>query len=489
MRSGYGHDPFAAPVLSGVLLKGDSMRRLQLMSLALIVLLASSITAQAQTKIPEKLSLTDAVALALYGNVDLKAASEGQRSSVSRLKIAQLKTSYTAGSRLNLRNTPDDSGFSNLVYTDLRYENRLGTTATVELSPFGIGTERGGIGFVLRQPLAKGKGALSQKGSAILSAESDVVVRNFDLYQSSQSTVMDVVQSYYDAVLARERVKVQESAVLLAQELATATLKREEAGLMTGIQVSRADINVAKTKNALNIQRASARGSLDRLMLSIGFGVGQTPELTDTVPDTVPEVPTLDEAIARALENRTELRAYDQRISNQTRDLAMRKDEFRPGLNAVASFNSTNPDTGLLSSSIFSAGTAVVGMELSVPFDQRAIRENRDISARALQIMQEQRTFQMERIAQEVRSAYRGYEAAKISLEIYGQNLAVAQDGLHIAQRLVEEGEGDNREVLDAQQALTDVQVGLLSAKSDLYIACISLKMAMGEDLTKMGSK
>ncbi len=465
------------------------MRRLQFLSFALILLLAVSIAAQGETTVPAKLSLADAVAVSLNVNVNLKAATEDQRTSLSRLKIAELNTSYSAGSRVNLRHSPDDSGLSNIVFSDLNYENALGTTATVELSPLGIGTERGGIGLLLRQPLTKGIGPLSKKGNEVLGAKSDVVISQYDLFQSRQSTVMNVIEAYYNAVLARERVKVQESALKLAQELAVATKKREEAGLTTGIQVSRADINVARTNNTLNIQRSSARGSMDRLMLSIGSGIGQTPELTDSVPEELPEMPMLDDAIKTALANRTELKAYDQRISNQMRDLRMRQDEFRPGLNAVARFDSTNSDAGLLSTSLIDSGTAVVGLELSMPLDQRVIRENRDISARSLQIMREQRTYQMERIAEEVRSAYRGYESAKISLDIYGQNLAVAKDGLRIAQRLVDEGEGDNREVLDAQQALTDVQVGLLSAKSDLYIACIRLKLAMGEDLTKMGSK
>lgn len=480
---------FVAAMACDDFLKGNSMRRLQFWSPFLILFLGILTTAQAETVIPAKLSVTDAVALSLTENVDLKAATEGRHSSVSRLKIAQLNTSYSVGSTVNLQNSPADSSVSNLVYTNMTYKNALGTEATVDLSPIGVGSERGGVGLLIRQPLTKGKGDLSSRGNQILSAKNDVVIHDYDLFQSQQSTVVGVVDAYYNAVLAQEKLKVQESAVTLAEEVADATRKREEAGLMTGIQVSRADINVARVKNSLNIERTSARGAVDRLMLAIGFGIGQAPELTDPIPEVIPEMPTLEKAIDTALVNRTELRAYDIRISNQQRDLAMRKDEFRPGINAVARFNSTNTDTGLLSSSLFNIGTSVAGLEVTMPLDTRAIRENQDISARSLQILNEQRTYQTEQIAEEVRTAYRGYESAKISLDIYGQNLVVAQDGLHIAQRMVEEGEGDNREVLDAQQALTDVQEGLLSAKNELYMACIRLKHAMGEDLTKMGSK
>ncbi len=95
----------------------------------------------------------------------------------------------------------------------------------------------------------------------------------------------------------------------------------------------------------------------------------------------------------------------------------------------------------------------------------------------------------MELIAQQVRNAYRQVEASKNSLDIYSQNLDVAQKNLSYAERMVEEGESDNRNVLDAQDALTQVETGILSAKTNLYLAHIDLKYAMGEDLTTIGSK
>jgi outer membrane protein TolC len=54
---------------------------------------------------------------------------------------------------------------------------------------------------------------------------------------------------------------------------------------------------------------------------------------------------------------------------------------------------------------------------------------------------------------------------------------------------MVEEGIDDNRIVLDAQDSLTQVESGLLSARVDLYLANINLRYAMGQDLTDMGSK
>jgi cobalt-zinc-cadmium efflux system outer membrane protein len=352
-----------------------------------------------------------------------------------------------------------------------------------------VGSSFGSVGVLVRQPLMQGRGRLSPRGYEVLNARSDVTVRQYDLFQARQATIVGVIEAYYGAVLAQERVKVRERAVAIAQEVADGSRKREEAGLMTGLQVTRADINVARTKDDLNLARQSSRGQLDRLMLAVGTGIGETPELTDPLPDTVPELPTIEEAIKTAVVKRTELKALDVRIANQERDLAMRKDAFRPALNAVARFDSTNPDTGLISGSIFDMGSTVLGVELSLPLDKRALQANRDITEKELQILRERQDYQTDQITEEVRRAYRGVESAKISLEIYGQNLVTAEEGLRLAQRMVEEGEGSNRDVLDAQQALSEVEVGVLSAKTDLFLAGVRMRQAMGEDLTVMVSK
>lgn len=459
------------------------------LSLAILLCACTVATAQAQTPASPKLSVTDAINMALAQNVDLKASAESRLTSISRLKIAELNTSYSLGSRVDLSHSPTTDETSSLIYSRLTYAGSSGTTATADVSPLGSGGERGAVGLTVRQPLIAKKGVLSDKSDLILSARSAVRTSDYGLFQSRQSTVIGVIDAYYNAVLEREQVKVEESAVNLAVEVADATRKREAAGLMTGMEVSRADINVARTKNALNLQRATAQGALDSLMISIGTGIGQNPELIDQIPETLPEMPTLDVAQATALANRTEIRAYDDRIAEQMRDLAIRKDEFRPALDAVTRFSSSNDSSGFISGSMFDQGSSLVGVELTLPLDQRVIRENRDTSARSLQILKEQRAFRLEEIAEQIRNAYRGYEAAKISLDIYSQNLAVAEKGIYLAQRLVEEGEGSNRDILDAQQALTDVQGGMLSARAKLYLACIRLKLAMGEDLTKMGTK
>jgi outer membrane protein TolC len=167
----------------------------------------------------------------------------------------------------------------------------------------------------------------------------------------------------------------------------------------------------------------------------------------------------------------------------------MADDELRPGISAVARFQSSNDDEGMLTGSLFSLGSTTIGIEVDIPLDKRQRVEERDIAARELDILEEQRSFQMEEIAEEVRSSYLSYESNRISLGIETERLADAKENLRIAERMVEEGEADNRDVLSAQEALVNAESGIISAKTDLYLATMELRYAMGEDLTTMGSR
>jgi outer membrane protein TolC len=464
-------------------------------AIAALLMLATSVLGAQESApapgdvIPDRLSVVDAVAVALGENSDLKQAEEDRLSSMSRLRIASINTIFGGGAYAGLKRNPDDSTTSAGLSGDLSYRGLGGTQAQVTLSPFGIGDLRSAVGLTLRTPLMRGKGRLSQKSNLLLGARSDVSVQEKQLYLTRQFTTFGVVNTYYQAVLERERVKVRERGLAIAEEVADGARKRADAGLVAEIEVSRADLRVARTKDELNLQTQTARAAMDRLMLTIGIGVGHDPALTDGVPEAEIETPDLAEAVKTALKNRSELGVSDEQLSEKARELAMAEDRLQPGLDLVGGYDYSELSGGLVSGSLFGQGEATMGVELVLPLDKRIDREQRNTTSRELDVLRRVRTYQMEQIAEQVRRAHRSLEAARASLGILDQNSKVAEDNLKLAQRMVEEGLVSNRETLDAQDSLTSVESGLLSAKTNLYIAYLNLKYAMGEDLTTVVSK
>ena len=465
------------------------MRYLRMIAI-LAAAIACTVPGRAENVIPAKLSVEDAVGIALGMNPDLKQAEEGKRASLANLRIANYGTALTFGSSTSLNRAGSNSDLNSLVSSKLSYQSPLGGIASLEMSPLGLGTKHGGLGLSIAQPLRKGSGLLSDRGLALQSAQSDANIQSKQLFLSRQATVQGVTQAYYQALLAREQVKVREQAVKYAQEAADGWRKREAEGMVAGIDVTRSEIQVAQTQNSLNSQQRNSRNALDRLMIAIGAGIGETPELIDTVPQVDnASIPSLGDAVKTALANRAELSVYDERVANQKRQVASAKDQLRPQLDLVASFNGSGDSTGLISRSVLDSGLFAAGFEYNIPLDRRISVEKAYTASRQVEVLDTLRSFEMDQITEQVRSAYRSIESARASIEILTQNNTQAVENLRIANRMMEEGEGSSRDVLDAQQSLTEVDSSLLSAKTDLYLATIDLKRAMGEDITQMGFK
>jgi outer membrane protein TolC len=339
---------------------------------------------------PTQLSLTDAVGMTIDVNANLKSANQSRLSSLSRLKVASFRTTYNIGSNTELShyhstgsslenssvNSTDikkmtQNDIDGLLLSTVTFSGFGGTEGTLNFSPYSIGNSYGTIGLTLRQPLMRGRGKLSEKANTFRGAEIDASIQDKQFYLTRQSTIQGVIESYYRAVVAREQVKVQERAVSIAEEAVQSARKRADAGLVAEIEVSRAEIRLAQTKDELNQQVQSARGALDRLMLAIGSGVGQTPELTDSVPEVTMELPTLVDAMKTALANRTELSVYDDRLTDQSRKMAFANDQLQPSFDVVANNNSTNDQKGIISKRLLSLDTLTAGVEFRFPIDKR----------------------------------------------------------------------------------------------------------------------
>ena len=457
-------------------------------ALLLTALLSVFCACSAEEEPPAQLSLADALANALGSHPRLKQQEATYEDALSGLRTSSFKTSFGWGTDARLDRWPGDSDVSGVVFGDLTYESFGGTQASLEFTPLGLGTERGAMGVTVRHPLMRGSGVLSSKADLVAGARTNVSIQEKELYLTTQARVMDVVRAYYHAVLSRDQVEVQKDAVGYAEKALELAQKRVEARLVAGIEEYRAKIQVKQTEDALNRLEQKTREDMDRLMVAIGSGVGQSYVLTDTVPEVdLDKLPDLASTMKTALANRGELFAFDQQISEQQRKLALAADELRPSLYAVAGYSSLSRDTGLVSRSALELGNFIAGFEMRFPVDRRTIREDRDVAKRGLEIMQQLRTYRMEQIAEEVRQAHRSVERSRNSLEILTGNLKAAKKSLDDANTMLLEGLVSNREVLDAQKAQTNAESGLLAAKTDLYLATLDMKYYMGEDLTTIG--
>lgn len=449
----------------------------------MLIAALSVAAASAADGIPERLSLKEAVAIALRTHPSLKQSEKNYENAISGLIVASHKTSLDAGGSVFLRRESGSSDTSGRVFGGFSYEDISGIQGAADISPFSQGSESSSVSLSLRQPLTARRGVFSSKGLSVASAMAQTDIREKELFITRQSLVYSVIRAYLRVLLSAGQVNVQERASQIAEEAAGFTRRRADEGLVTEYEASQAELNAAHTKNQLNNQRQAYKGAMEDLMIAMGGGVGQVPELTDPVPSDDIQVPDLTTALETALRNRSELAVYDTRLDDQSLRVGAAGDDMRPRTDAVLRFRSLGDDSGILSSSLLDNGSLTAGVEYSFSIDKKILEHRRDNAERDLDVIKLLRLYETERVAEEVRSAHRAVESARLSLDIYGRNVALAEENLRLSQRMMEEDLGTIRDVLDAQASLTRVEGGRLSALVDLYLASVNLKHSMGEDL------
>jgi outer membrane protein TolC len=451
----------------------------------------------ASGEVPAQLGLQPALQLAIEHSATLRQSATGVANARSRLvstaELRQHSLEADTTGRMSTRGRDTMLGtVGSLFSRDFRGGGGLSLSGTLPWMDSGS-DEGGQAGLEFALPLMRGRGKSSEKQVAIDQAALAFDQERLRYFMDRQNLLEQVARAYFSAVRARERIAVQQQAVSIAQQATDDAQKRLDAGLITEIDLTRAKLQLSSTRETLLNQEADYRNALDRLVLLLGLPVGATPELTDPVPEmpvaaasAEPSAPTtdLDAALREALANRPELKLREMQEEDARIATRVAKDQKRPRADLTTNLSALGLSL-LTGSGVGRVLTSVMGLRLSVPVNKTVLRENEATTERNLATLARMREFDRQEIVEEVRSLVRAQETARSNIDLLTENLKVAEQSLRLAQRLIEEGLADNRNLLDAQSALTATRSSLLSARIDYYLTTVSLTRALGRDMMR----
>jgi outer membrane protein TolC len=306
-------------------------------------------------------------------------------------------------------------------------------------------------------------------------------------YAIVADTMLAVRIAYDDILLAENQIVVQEASVkLLSQELENTT-RRFEAGTVPRFNVLRAEVELANTRPRLIRARNAYRISKNKLVDHLGFRVPQ--EIWEDIPlqlsgklNAEPYAVELPSAIARALEQRTELQAL--RKAQALGDEAIKNAQagYRPGIQVFAGYGSRNSsfdkDLTYVLDGWF-AGAQMTwnlfdGLLTKGKIDEaRARRRQADVNL-------DSTTRQIEL---EVRTAYSNFIEARELLESQKKVQEQAEEALRLAAARSDAGTGTQLDVLSAQTSLTEARTTQVMALRDYAVARARLERAIGDGL------
>ncbi|HST08088.1 MAG TPA: TolC family protein, partial [Gemmatimonadaceae bacterium] len=207
----------------------------------------------------------------------------------------------------------------------------------------------------------------------VKSAQAQARSSGADADATAEQSATVATSAYVRAMRADADLRARQADTLLATDLLRIAQSQLQAGTGVGLDVTRAQAQLAATRAALLSSRnARDHAHLD-LIRAIALPVGTDVVLTDSLSDAhgneaIPDEPTL---VAQALRNRPDLVAEEERVRAAKQGLSAIKAERLPSLGLVA-------DDGIIGKNGAKLlNTYTWGLQVSVPIFDGFRREAR----------------------------------------------------------------------------------------------------------------
>jgi outer membrane protein len=282
--------------------------------------------------------------------------------------------------------------------------------------------------------------------------------------------------NYLETLRAKAAVNARMADVDLNKELLNLAAERKSAGMATSLDVTRAKVQLENSKQRLLVaENERDRSKLD-LIRAMGLSFEVKLVLTDVMKleDVSPQ--SVEEALQVAKENRTELKAQQNRERLASLTLSSVTNERVPSIQALG-------DVGMIGNQIPNALTTDnVQVLMRVPIFDGGMREARISESRSLLRQEAIRTQDVQyQVGLEVRDALITLNSAKQQVAGAEEGLKLSLTELELSRERFAVGVATNIEVTDAQTRVAQARDNLIEGLFTFNASRLSLARAQGQ--------
>jgi outer membrane protein len=306
--------------------------------------------------------------------------------------------------------------------------------------------------------------------------------------QELQAVIDEVVRqtrvAYYDVLLARDRIVVQEQNVKLLEKQLEDVTNRFEAETISQFDLLRAEVELANAQPALIRARNAYRNAIDNLYLTIGFNSGSNAyyynqrfsgELTFQ-----PISYNLSTLLQQAEASRPEINALRSIADARKEGISVAKSGYLPEVYLVGGYQLDKYWDSLRITESTTGWS--IGVESSW-----AIFDGRRTRGRVIQARSQQRQAEIDveerklSVDVEVRLAISALTEAEQLASAAQKVVEQAEESLRLAQVRFESGAATQLDLLQAQVALTEARTNELESNYSYLVALANLRRATGD--------
>lgn len=306
-------------------------------------------------------------------------------------------------------------------------------------------------------------------------SERTVDAGRMDLRDVRDLIVRAIAALYLNAESAAARADAAQSRVTTSGTLLKLARDRHDAGTATGVDVLRAQVQLANDQQALLIAQNQYKQTLLQLARNLGMSPGTPLELAETLQFHSLPQPQIEALVPAALVARADyLSLASQRESLVEQQRANRARSY-PKVSINGNFGGIGRSVGGMQ-----ATGLIQGQVDFTLFDRDRDGEAQEVASRIKSI--DDRIADMRRgIEQDVREALLNLDSAAEQVDVAQQGQELAQRELAMAQDRFQQGTANNVEVVTAQDELARAQENYILAVSSHVDAKYALARALGD--------
>ncbi len=349
----------------------------------------------------------------------------------------------------------------------------------------------GGLALRLRQPLLRNSW-IDERRLYIQTSRQRLKISELAWRGQVMETVTRVEVTFYDLLLARESVKVQEQALRLAEELLSANRARIAQGVLAALDEKQAEAQVSAQRALLLIAQQNVRVQENLL---IGLLSDNLAEWADTTLQpagelsATPASPQRSESWQRGLASRPDVLQAREELTRLGYVVSFNRNQLLPQLDVVGAYGQSGSDRELhgafdqigRGSSPFHS----YGLQLSVPLTRHGPREGlkatkaeREQSNLRLKQLEQQAMLQIDDAIQAVDTDFSRVATTRQAREF-------AEAALQAEQTKMDNGKSTSFVVLQLQRDLTSARSEEIRALAEYNKALALLAFREGSVLER----
>lgn len=457
---------------------------------------------------PLKLSLKEAVKLALERNLDLRAElyNPAQAEADIRKNRAIFEThltldaSYQDANRYSpgLSKDYDQSTFSitpgvyKLLPTGgtlgLAYQNTKETnsaTGTTALSSYWASS----LGLTLNQPLLKNFG----RDTTELNIKVAEVAKGTSLSQLKSrilTTVARVRGEYFKLVGYREDLESRKTSLELSQKVLSETESRVKAGVLPAMDILNAQFGVASREKELIDTEKAVSDQIDILSQLL-----QLEKVTDILPIDKPDRTMItintEDALNKAISVRPEFDELKGQLQSYELQASVAKSQTLPSLNLISSVALAGVDEKYVRNNERLGSLDYPAWSVGVQFDYPLGNQAAENDYRKSRMKVEQTKVQLENlkstVENEVKIAIRGVTSSYKQLEVADRGRLFADERVKAYLKKSEVGLATTKDLLDVENDLVAARTNQITAEALYAISLTQYWKSTGELLEREG--